>query len=115
MRTLMLLYAGAGALLFVLAIPLRLRKVPPNLFYGFRVSPVFDDERVWYEANAYAAGRLMTAGAVTAAAAVALYLAVPALSVDGYALTCLGVFVVAFGFAFVRSLRFARAVAARRE
>jgi uncharacterized membrane protein len=55
-----LLLAGVGLLLALLAIPMLLRRVPPNPFYGLRVPSTYADEWVWYEANALA-GRDMVA------------------------------------------------------
>jgi uncharacterized membrane protein len=41
-------------LLFILiAIPLILRRVPPNPVYGFRTRTTLADENIWYESNAY--------------------------------------------------------------
>jgi len=41
------------ALFIVLAIPLILKKVPRNRFYGFRVKATLENDFVWYETNAY--------------------------------------------------------------
>lgn len=54
--------------LIVLAVPLILKRVPPNDFYGFRMRPAFDSTAQWYRANSiggwyqYGAGVLMLAG-----------------------------------------------------
>lgn len=40
----------------LLSIPLMLRWVPRNRFYGFRVAPTLRSDGVWYESNA-ASGR----------------------------------------------------------
>ncbi|MGI9102953.1 MAG: SdpI family protein [Terriglobales bacterium] len=34
-----------------ISIPLLLRKVPPNVLYGFRTRKTLSDRAVWYEAN----------------------------------------------------------------
>ncbi|HEV7920916.1 MAG TPA: SdpI family protein [Thermoanaerobaculia bacterium] len=47
-----------GLFLVAFSIPLVLRKVPPNRWYGIRIAATFADEVVWYEANA-ASGRDM--------------------------------------------------------
>lgn len=47
-----MLFAGVGLLFCCLAIPLMLRRVPPNGLYGLRVRATFADPGVWYEANA---------------------------------------------------------------
>lgn len=45
-----------GPVLVLLSIPLMLRWVPRNRFYGFRVAPTLRSDGVWYEINA-ASGR----------------------------------------------------------
>ena len=50
--------AGTGCVIIALAIPLLLRRVPPNHFYGLRIPATLQDEQVWYAANA-ASGRDM--------------------------------------------------------
>lgn len=44
---------ACDALLAVIAIPLILRKVPPNVVYGYRTRATLSDEAVWYDANAH--------------------------------------------------------------
>ncbi len=34
-----------------ISIPLLLRKIPPNVLYGFRTRKTLSDRAVWYEAN----------------------------------------------------------------
>ena len=51
-------FAVFGLFMALAAIPLMLRRVPPNPIYGLRVPATFRDERVWYDANA-ASGRDM--------------------------------------------------------
>ena len=55
-----LLLAGLSVMLVLVSIPLLLRRIPPNAFYGLRVPATYADEWVWYEANALA-GRDMVA------------------------------------------------------
>lgn len=45
-------FAGTGLLIAALSIPMMLRKIPPNLWYGLRTVETSRDENVWYEANA---------------------------------------------------------------
>ena len=47
---------GLATVLF--AIPLILRRIPPNPLYGLRIPATYKDEQVWYDANA-ATGRDM--------------------------------------------------------
>jgi hypothetical protein len=61
-----------------LAVPLMLRKVPPNVVYGYRTRATLRDERTWYEANAHFGRGLLVASAISAAlAAIALALRPP--------------------------------------
>lgn len=49
----LLLTEAFTAILFIaLSLPLILRKVPPNNWYGVRVKKTLENEDVWYEANA---------------------------------------------------------------
>jgi uncharacterized membrane protein len=52
MLPLVLVFAGCGLLIVLLAIPMIRRRVKPNGLYGLRVPATFADEWVWYEANA---------------------------------------------------------------
>ena len=53
-----IVFASFGVVLAALALPLVLRRIPPNPLYGLRVPATFRDESVWYDANA-ASGRDM--------------------------------------------------------
>jgi uncharacterized membrane protein len=46
-----LLLVGVGVVMVLLSLPMALRRVPPNHFYGLRVPATFADQWVWYEAN----------------------------------------------------------------
>jgi uncharacterized membrane protein len=61
--------AGAGALVTLLAVPLMLRRVPPNALYGLRVPATFRDDGVWYDANAASGRDLFVLGIVILIAA----------------------------------------------
>ncbi len=61
-----------GLLLVVGAIPLMLRKVPPNWAYGLRVPATYADRWVWYEANAKSRRDLFILGVVMVVTALAL-------------------------------------------
>jgi uncharacterized membrane protein len=58
----------SGILLVVFAIPLWMRRVPPNRFYGVRTRSTLSDEARWYDVNArsgldlFVAGLLLLAG-----------------------------------------------------
>lgn len=44
---------GCSLLFSVIAIPLALRMVPPNIVYGFRTRATLSDRDLWYRANAH--------------------------------------------------------------
>lgn len=66
---------ACDALFVALSIPLLLRKVPPNVVYGYRTRATLGDEELWYEANTFFAGRFIVASLVSAV--VAFYLCRP--------------------------------------
>jgi uncharacterized membrane protein len=53
----MIMFVCAGVLISGMSVPLILRRVKPNRWYGFRTPRTLSDDRMWYEANAYS-GRL---------------------------------------------------------
>jgi len=69
----MLLFVCSGLLLVGLSIPLLLRRVKPNWWYGFRTSKTLSDERIWYESNAYAGKWLLLSGIIHTVVSLALY------------------------------------------
>jgi len=69
----MLFFVATGLLLVALSVPLILRRVKPNYFYGFRTPKTMSNERIWYDANAYAGRALSILGSVYVAACVLLY------------------------------------------
>ncbi len=54
---------ASGLFLIALAIPLWLRRVPPNTFYGARFPSTLADPQTWYEINARAGRNLVGIGA----------------------------------------------------
>jgi hypothetical protein len=63
MAMLRTLYIGLPALMVGLGVPLALKLVPPNRFYGFRTSTTFSSLNAWYQIN-YATGLAMMAAGV---------------------------------------------------
>ncbi len=78
---LMLLYSIAGLLSTGLAVPLILRKVKLNGWYGFRTPKTMRDERTWYAANAFTGKLLLMWGLVVTFASIVLFF-VPAIRAD---------------------------------
>jgi len=54
----------SAVLIIALAIPLRMRRVPPNRFYGVRTRATLADEDTWYDVNARSGRDLLVAGAL---------------------------------------------------
>lgn len=46
-----LLYGLAGLLFIAIGIPLALKRVPPNRWYGFRTAKTLSNQTIWYAAN----------------------------------------------------------------
>ena len=113
MQILLVLYIASGVLLSALAMPLILRRVPPNALYGFRVQQTLDSPVLWYRVNAYAGRRLLAAGLCTVVAGLALF-PVPQISVDAYTLGRTAVSAVVLITGFVQSFRYMRQIEANR-
>lgn len=56
----------ASAIIGALSVPLILRKVPPNTFYGFRIPLTLSKPEIWYPVNAFAGWALLIAAASSA-------------------------------------------------
>ena len=52
------IHTAFGVLLAAVSLPLVLRRIPMNHFYGVRVAAAFTSEARWYDINAYG-GRLL--------------------------------------------------------
>jgi hypothetical protein len=52
--------------MFALGVPLALKLVPPNRFYGFRTSTTFSSLEAWYQINFATGLGMMAAGIVGA-------------------------------------------------
>lgn len=55
-------WAVVGIVFIIISIPTILEMVPPNQWYGFRVSRTLSDERIWYAANRVMGIDLLLAG-----------------------------------------------------
>lgn len=56
-------YIFVGLVLIAAGIPLAMRKVRPNPYYGFRTKATLGDEKLWYAVNA-ATGRVLVIGGI---------------------------------------------------
>jgi uncharacterized membrane protein len=59
------LFFGLPALILVLGIPLALKLVPPNGFYGYRTATSFASPEAWYQTNFATGLALIAAGVVS--------------------------------------------------
>jgi uncharacterized membrane protein len=82
-------YGFAGLVFLAMGIPLALRKVRPNPWYGFRTAKTLSDPAVWYAANRLAGVDLIVAGVVLMLGVAAMFLLrhtmFPALPIANYA------------------------------
>ena len=62
-----IVFAGMPVLIFVLGLPLAMRVVPPNRFYGFRTPTTFSSLEAWYQINFATGLAMMAAGAASGA------------------------------------------------
>ncbi|MBN2006496.1 MAG: SdpI family protein [Anaerolineae bacterium] len=106
---LMLLFVCTGLLLVGLSIPLLLRRVKPNWWYGFRVPKTINDERIWYESNAYTAKWLLLLGGLHTVISLVLYF-IPVFRADlnAYAITCGTIFMIALTLVIILGFRHLR-------
>ncbi|MBI5351993.1 MAG: SdpI family protein [Chloroflexi bacterium] len=109
MQTLFFIYTGGGLVLALISLPLIAGKVKPNPFYGFRVPLTLENPELWYPTNKFFAKRQLIVALVEVAAAIGLYF-YPNITIDGYALSVLPVFVVAFAIAFIQSWRYMKSL-----
>ena len=105
MQELFIIYAGGGLLLALTSIPLIAGKVKPNPYYGFRAPSTLNNLETWYAVNKYFAKRQILVALIEVIAATGLYFW-PNITVDGYALSVLAVFVIAFSIAFIQGWRY---------
>src|SRR5258705_13124860 len=78
LMTAFLTVMACDALFIVLAIPLMLRKVRPNVLYGYRTRATLTNETLWYEANAHFGRGFLIGSAASGVAALVLWSIKPA-------------------------------------
>jgi hypothetical protein len=103
-------YGGMGLLFVGLSVPLLLKKIPPNMWYGFRTRLTLGDPEIWYPVNAYGARWLLWIGVATVAAGLGC-LWIPESWLAGYALVLSGLWVAALVVALILGVRHAHRLA----
>lgn len=73
MTGILIAYIVVGLVFVAGGIPLAMRKVRPNPWYGFRTKATMADERLWFAANTSAGRVLVTGGIVAILIVVFLY------------------------------------------
>lgn len=109
MQDLFLMYVISGIVLALLSLPLVAEKIKPNPFYGFRVPATLNNPDAWYAVNKFFGKRLLAVAIADILASTGFYFW-PRIRVDAYALSALGVFVVAFGVAMFQSWKYLKSL-----
>jgi hypothetical protein len=112
MLTLLILYVVTGLLLAGLAVPLIKRKVPPNIWYGFRVKATLENEAIWYPVNEYTGWWLLGIGLMTVVVAVVAFFTTAA-NVGVYASIVGGAVVGSLTVAVLKSFLYLRQLTAK--
>ncbi|MEP6718642.1 MAG: SdpI family protein, partial [bacterium] len=59
-----IVFAAVGLVLMGISIPLIMRKVPPNSFYGCRTRKTLSNRKIWYDANHISGKDFCISGAI---------------------------------------------------
>jgi uncharacterized membrane protein len=101
--SLTLLYMFLGVLFIGLSVPMVLKKVPPNNWYGFRTPKTLSDTKIWYESNRIAGQGMLVVGVLVIVAALALYFLAGGLSDATKVIILIVVTLVSVAVAVIRS------------
>lgn len=85
-QSLAALISGSGLLIVLLAIPLILRRVPPNAVYGIRTKASFASDADWYRINAIGGRYLVFSGIIVLAVGIVGFF-LPVSARDAYSLS----------------------------
>jgi uncharacterized membrane protein len=96
-------FVGSSLLLIALSIPMILKRVKPNGWYGFRTPKTFSDPDIWYKANTYAGWRLLWAGVIGTIGGVVLFY-LPGIDVARYGFGFLAVIGIPLTVGIIQSL-----------
>ncbi|HSP34151.1 MAG TPA: SdpI family protein [Thermoanaerobaculia bacterium] len=98
-----------AALLALVSIPLALRKVPPNVVYGYRTRATLSNERIWYVANAYF-GRAQLIASILSIAAIAILHSMHTISPYAFLNVSVAVVIVPTALAVALTQRYIRSL-----
>jgi hypothetical protein len=100
---------GCAVLMILIAVPLALRKIPPNVVYGYRTRATLANDEIWYAANAHFGRGLIVASVCGAALAYLLHRFQP-LPPDVFLPVSVGLLAAPALVAAVATSRFVRAL-----
>ncbi|HEX6990894.1 MAG TPA: SdpI family protein [Gemmatimonadales bacterium] len=109
-----LIFCLVGLLLILLGLPLALRKVGPNAWYGFRVPATLRNREIWYAVNARA-GRDLIATGVLLLVVLLLVTRPLGLPRDAAALVCALVLIIGAAAGTVRGCRMTNRLSRARQ
>jgi len=70
-----MLHVFLGGLVMIgISIPLILKKIPPNMWYGFRTKKTLSDKQIWYKANKYMGKDFLMVGIAISIVSLSLFL-----------------------------------------
>ena len=107
MLFMLILFVISGLLIIGLAVPLILRKVPPNIWYGFRLPSTVNNPEIWYPANEYSAWRILWMGVSVIVAGIVGF-AIPGMTAETYGLSIVVVIITGLIITLTQSLLYLR-------
>ena len=103
--TLLIMFIGSGLLLIIISVPLIQRRIPPNIWYGFRIPQILNDPKLWYPVNEYGGRGFVWIGVITIVTALGLYF--PLYNIlDLYASVCAVVMLVSLTVHIILTFRY---------
>lgn len=105
MLILLFVFLLMSLIMALISIPLIMRKVEPNLFYGFRIRKTLENRELWFDVNEFFAWHLLIISGMEAFASIGLYI-LPGINPELYALSVMVVFIVAFTMAMSQTMRY---------
>jgi uncharacterized membrane protein len=106
-----LLFSAVGVLYIGLGIPLLLRRVPPNSWYGCRTQTTLSNEEIWYDVNRVTGRDLIITGIAVITSAVAVFMFRASVTPTLAAVFLLAVLVFGVALVVVNSVREQRRIA----
>lgn len=94
-----ILFAVVGLVLIGISIPLIMRKVPPNSFYGCRTRKTLSDPKIWYEANHVSGIDFCISGLIVLVSSLAVHFLGQAVSANQAVATLLIILLLSVGAA----------------